>query len=233
MTILYNNVPFDPFCSCNWGFSCLIRRPEDTILFDAGGNADILERNMVRLGVNPSEISLVVFSHNHSDHTEGLWRILQAHDPLPVCLPSSFPPRFRQRIESLGHTVLLSQGPLELCPGLGVTGPMGTGIEEQALWVKTAGGVAIITGCAHPGIVPIARMASDRSSSPIYLLLGGFHLLHTREKGVQEVIRQLKEIGVRKVSPSHCTGEKAIGLFRESWGEDFIEAGCGAVVSLP
>ena len=83
------------------------------------------------------------------------------------------------------------------------------------------------------GIVPIARMPSELSSGPIYLLLGGFHLLHTSEEGVREVIRQLKELGVRKVAPSHCTGEKAVALFRESWGEDFIEAGCGAVVSLP
>ena len=120
-----------------------------------------------------------------------------------------------------------------LCPGVGVTGPMGTGIEEQGLWVKTAAGIAVITGCAHPGIVPIARLAAELSASPIYLLLGGFHLLHTSEKGVREVILQLKEIGVRKVAPSHCTGQKAVALFRESWCADFIEAGCVAVVSLP
>lgn len=88
----------------------------------------------------------MVLSHSHSDHTEGLWRILKTHDPLRVCIPPSFSPRFRKRIEDLRQAVLLSEEALELCPGMGVTGPMGTVIEEQALWVKTAAGVAVITG---------------------------------------------------------------------------------------
>ncbi|MCK4529142.1 hypothetical protein KAW18_17390 [candidate division WOR-3 bacterium] len=52
------------------------------------------------------------------------------------------------------------------------------------------------------------------------------------ENQVMEIIRQLKDLGVKKVGPSHCTGGKPIELFREAWGEDFIELGCGVKINI-
>jgi 7,8-dihydropterin-6-yl-methyl-4-(beta-D-ribofuranosyl)aminobenzene 5'-phosphate synthase len=63
--------------------------------------------------------------------------------------------------------------------------------------------------------------------------MGGFHLLGKDKAGIQAIIHNLKSQGVEKVAPSHCTGNKAIALFREAWDDDFIEGGCGAVIELP
>jgi len=51
----------------------------------------------------------------------------------------------------------------------------------------------------------------------IYLLMGRFHLLADTDTKVREVINNLKVLGVRKIAPSHCAGEKVIALFREAW----------------
>jgi 7,8-dihydropterin-6-yl-methyl-4-(beta-D-ribofuranosyl)aminobenzene 5'-phosphate synthase len=44
-------------------------RLDKTILFDTGGNGDILLANMQRLGLEPQGVNAVVFSHIHADHT--------------------------------------------------------------------------------------------------------------------------------------------------------------------
>jgi len=45
--------------------------------------------------------------------------------------------------------------------------------------------------------------------------------------------RQSHGPGVKEIAPSHCTGDKAISLFHQVWGDDFIEGGCGAIIEVP
>jgi len=42
LTVIFNNVPFDTDLRTSWGFSCLIQGTEQTILFDTGGDGNIL-----------------------------------------------------------------------------------------------------------------------------------------------------------------------------------------------
>jgi 7,8-dihydropterin-6-yl-methyl-4-(beta-D-ribofuranosyl)aminobenzene 5'-phosphate synthase len=63
--------------------------------------------------------------------------------------------------------------------------------------------------------------------------MGGFHLRGQSEPALQSTLHTLRELSVRKVAPSHCTGEEAVALFREARGSDFIDGGCGAVIDVP
>ena len=63
--------------------------------------------------------------------------------------------------------------------------------------------------------------------------MGGFHLLGRRPDANTATIEALRKLGVRKVAPSHCTGDEAIGMFRAVWGDDFLAGGCGAVIEMP
>ena len=65
-----------------------------------------------------------------------------------------------------------------------------------------------------------------------YLVMGGFHLGGMSDGQIKEIISTLKEMGVKKVAPSHCTGEKAMALFGKAWGDAFVEAGAGAIIQL-
>lgn len=47
------------------------------------------------------------------------------------------------------------------------------------------------------------------------------------------LLSNMGQLGIKKVAPNHCTGDKAIALFRQAWGDDFIEGGCGAIIEVP
>lgn len=232
ITVVYNNVPFDKDLETRWGISLLIEGLEKNILFDTGGEGVILLSNMHKLGIVPKDIDIVVLSHIHGDHTGGLWSILEKNSNISVYLPQSFSRGFKDRADKMSRKAIPVDKPVEICKGVWSTGELGTWIKEQSLVIKTSKGLIVITGCAHPGIVDIARFAKDNFGDDIYLILGGFHLTSYSESRVQKIIKQLKQLGVKKVGPSHCTGGGPIELFKEAWGEDFVDLGCGANLKI-
>jgi len=230
--IVYNNLPFSRNVTCAWGMGCVIRGFDHTILFDTGGDGNILLSNMRKINIDPQEIDMVVLSHIHGDHTGGLWRFLEVNADVTVYLPSSFPGNFKQRVYQMGAKYVEIGKPVEIMPDVFSTGELGTWIKEQALVLRTDKGLIIITGCSHPGIVSIAKRAVEVVQDKIYLITGGFHLGGTSKREIDNIIKELKAIGVEKIGPSHCTGQQAIESFRNAWGKNFIDGGCGANIQI-
>jgi 7,8-dihydropterin-6-yl-methyl-4-(beta-D-ribofuranosyl)aminobenzene 5'-phosphate synthase len=112
-----------------------------------------------------------------------------------------------------------------------VVGVLGGTIVEQALVLELGQEAAIVTGCAHPGIVEVVRRA--RRADPVGLIAGGFHLKDAGERDVANTTAALRELGVRRAAPSHCTGERAMRAFQQAFGSGFIPSGAGAVIQLP
>lgn len=232
ITVLYDNYVLCEECRADWGFSCLIAGMEKTILFDAGAHGKILLDNMDTLQVNAGDVELVVISHDHLDHTGGLPAFLSRRTGIPVYLPKSVSSGLIQSVQTHGATVVIPEEPSEICKRVHLTGPMPGPVVEQSLVLDTPKGLVVITGCAHPGVVQIVRKAKDMLSKDVYLVLGGFHLLNMSDSQVQEIIQQFRDLGVRKVGPSHCTGPRAIELFRQAYGTDFVPVGVGRI-SMP
>jgi len=125
---------------------------------------------------------------------------------------------------------------LQICQGVHVTGsaftwPIMRNVE-QSLVLDTTKGLVVVTGCAHPGIVEIVKKAKQMLNKDVYLVLGGFHLLDLSDSQIQRIIQQFRELGVQKVGASHCTGDRAIQLFKEAYREDFVPIGVGRI-SIP
>jgi 7,8-dihydropterin-6-yl-methyl-4-(beta-D-ribofuranosyl)aminobenzene 5'-phosphate synthase len=127
---------------------------------------------------------------------------------------------------------ILIETPKKLFEHVYSTGQLGDGIQEQSLILDTPKGLVIITGCAHPGIVRIAEKTKAFLRKKIYLIMGGFHMIGHSPSRIKEQMQQLKALGVHKIAPSHCTGERAIEAFREQWKDNFINGGCGTVIEL-
>jgi 7,8-dihydropterin-6-yl-methyl-4-(beta-D-ribofuranosyl)aminobenzene 5'-phosphate synthase len=233
ITVAYNNLPHAAGLATAWGFAAVVETGGRKVLFDTGGDGPTLLANLRRLDISPESIDAVVLSHIHGDHTGGLDGFLERHGDVVVYLPRSFPASLRDAVEGRGARVTLVGGAQRLFATVHSTGEMDGGIKEQALIVDTGAGLVVITGCAHPGIVEVARAARSYLGREIYLLMGGFHLAGESERDLPGTLRALRELGVRKVAPSHCTGSKAIARFQETWGIDFIEGGCGAVIVIP
>jgi 7,8-dihydropterin-6-yl-methyl-4-(beta-D-ribofuranosyl)aminobenzene 5'-phosphate synthase len=188
---------------------------------------------MERLGLDSRGIDAIVLSHIHGDHTGGLGAILSRNPKITVYLLESFPASFRQEITRADGKVETVSGPRRLFDNMYSTGEMGTTIKEQALIVDTPRGLLVITGCAHPDVADMAERAKKYLGKDIYLLMGGFHLGGKTDAEIRTVTKRLKALGVRKVAPSHCTGDSAIRLFREEWKNNFVEGGMGAVIEIP
>jgi 7,8-dihydropterin-6-yl-methyl-4-(beta-D-ribofuranosyl)aminobenzene 5'-phosphate synthase len=101
-------------CCAAHGFSCVVTAWRGdlcrTVLFDAGPDAWVFERNVGRLGCDLAGIHGIVLSHGHWDHAGGLLRALEmiqlanGGKPLPTCL---HPGMYRRRaIKSAHHDML-------------------------------------------------------------------------------------------------------------------------------
>jgi 7,8-dihydropterin-6-yl-methyl-4-(beta-D-ribofuranosyl)aminobenzene 5'-phosphate synthase len=229
---MYDNYVFDKACKTDWGFACMIDGPEKPILFDTGGNGDLLLANFKTMGTSPADVKLVVISHNHGDHTGGLLPFLRKNRGVAVFLPAKTPDGFVDDARELASEVTVVRQPTKICRGAVVLGPMGSRIVEQSLVVDTECGLVIVTGCSHPGIVAIAQKAKEELGRDIYMILGGTHLLRHSEEDLRVVIHALKELGVQRMAPSHCSGDKAIAMFKEAFGDGFVQMGVGRVIKI-
>ena len=106
-------------------------------------------------------------------------------------------------------------------------------LYEQAIILTFENKSYIFTGCSHPGIVQIVSKAkSIHPENPIQLVAGGFHLGSHSDTQVREISGELKELGVDVLAPSHCTGERAIEVFRDDWGDRFLSFNLGDVYQI-
>ncbi|MCD6340902.1 MAG: MBL fold metallo-hydrolase, partial [Desulfurococcales archaeon] len=101
----------------DWGFACVVRGLEKTILFDTGSDDRILLPNMRKLGIEPGQIDVVVISHSHGNHTGGLGKFLAVRADVPVYAPTGLREPVKEQIRSHGGKLVEADGSLEICPG--------------------------------------------------------------------------------------------------------------------
>jgi len=230
ITIIYDNSSSSSDVVAGWGFSCLVDR---RILFDTGENGDSLLHNMEQLNSDPSKIELVVISHDHWDHTGGLWELLKVRRGLRVYSCPGFSQAFKNKVEQLGGDLVEADSHLQIGRGISVTGEIpgkykDASMPEQALTVETQDGITVITGCSHPGIVSMVRVVKQQSpDSNISLVFGGFHLMNQDRRTIQTIAESMKEMGVERVGPTHCTGYDAQLVFKQVYRDNYLTIQAG------
>jgi 7,8-dihydropterin-6-yl-methyl-4-(beta-D-ribofuranosyl)aminobenzene 5'-phosphate synthase len=234
VTIVYDNRAIRRGITAAWGFASLIEGLEKTVLFDTGSDAPTLLGNMRELDVTPDIVDVVVLSHAHDDHAGGMEGFLAENSDVTVYLLESFPGTLKSTAELHGARVVELTEPTEVCEGAILTGEMvgESGIPEQSLVLTGDGGSAVVTGCAHPGIVSIVDEVTAVTGAPVRLVLGGFHLFKEADTTIVEVVSRLKKLGVSYAAPCHCSGERAIELFSESYGSRFWSCSAGTVIEI-
>lgn len=231
ITTLYDNYLWTESLTTDWGFAALIELDGTTILFDTGTKDSILLGNIDKLGLKPESVGYVVLSHYHGDHTGGLVSFMEKWGAKKLYLPQSFPAAFKEKAGKYGEVVEVG-GAAKICDHVYTTGELGTAIIEQSLVIETSKGFILITGCAHPGIVDIIKKAKEITPQEAYLVLGGFHLGAKSDRELDDIISAFRSLGIKKVSPTHCTGDQAIEKFRKEYGEDFIRNGVGKKIVI-
>jgi 7,8-dihydropterin-6-yl-methyl-4-(beta-D-ribofuranosyl)aminobenzene 5'-phosphate synthase len=227
---LFDNETINKDLRRGWGLSFLI---DHKILFDTGENGFWLLENMRNLNVDIERIKTVVISHDHWDHTGGLWEVLKNRKGLKVYACPNFSSEFKKKVRGLKGELIESERVTKIAENIFTTGEIageykGKHMSEQALVVKTDKGLAVITGCAHPGIIKIVKkVKKDFGHGKIHLVFGGFHLIDKYEPEIISLAEELGEMGIEKVGPAHCSGYDAKLIFKEVYGDAFVPIKAG------
>jgi 7,8-dihydropterin-6-yl-methyl-4-(beta-D-ribofuranosyl)aminobenzene 5'-phosphate synthase len=129
------------------GFSALVERGDERVLFDTGQGYALVHNARI-LGIDLAAIKKVVLSHGHNDHTGGLAEFLRVGEGREIFAhPGIFSSRFREvpdgapkpigipftrsYLEGLGARFNLSEEPQEVAEGIWTTGvvPQWTSFE--------------------------------------------------------------------------------------------------------
>jgi 7,8-dihydropterin-6-yl-methyl-4-(beta-D-ribofuranosyl)aminobenzene 5'-phosphate synthase len=89
-----------------------------------------------------------------------------------------------------------------------------------------------MTGCSHPGIAIMLKEIKSTFNKNIYMVFGGFHLLQKSDTEMEQIIEDIKALGVVKCGATHCTGEKQTEMIREAFGTNFFELGVGNIIVI-
>lgn len=231
MTIVFDNYNRNyPQLRSLWGFSAYLEAHR--LLFDTGSNGRVLLENMKALDIDPKEIEYLFISHAHWDHIGGLDSILEANPNITLFVPESLSKHLIKDLHTLAKEVIVTTNkPQNLFGMLYASGLLGDKTPEQSLIIDGEKPV-VLTGCGHYGIENIVNRASEIIHKPIHLAVGGFHLMHSDQKQILETILELKKSGVQFVCPTHCTGDQAIEMFAQSFGDHYIQGGIGAHIKI-
>jgi len=233
--MIYNNTGSAAGMENKWGLSVYMEFKEHKLLFDTGGDPEVLRKNIEAAGIDLAGLSTVVISHNHWDHFKGMEHVLNQAKP-DLYVVNNDLEEYRQKYPDL--LVVGVNSAKEIQPGIWTSGQLFNEnarqkIYEQALVLLSGEKCFVFTGCSHPGIIHmLENIRNVHKDKSIELVAGGFHLIMKKENEIQEISEGLKRLGVKKLAASHCTGEPAIQYFKNDWGKDFIDFNLGEMLEL-
>jgi len=208
------------------------------ILFDTGESAEYLFNNMSLMNIDVLDIEAVVISHDHWDHTGGLWEVLKRRKGLKVYACPHFSEEFKERVKRLQGELREADRFIKISKNIFITGEIpgvycNQYMPEQALIIKTENGITVITGCAHPGIVKIVeRVKEEFSKERLNLVLGGFHLMDKGKRVIEIIVERFKELGVKQVGPTHCSGKEAERIFQGAYKNNYLTISAGQTIDV-
>jgi len=235
ITILAEGSTQEQRLAKHWGLAILV---DGDILFDTFGLPGYVAQRLADAGIGVDAVKHIAISHDDWDHVAGLGDLVERAHGAVVYLCPHFNPGIKALMRSSGARVIEVDKPLEIRKGIFLSGELeggsrdGVALPEQYLAIKTPRGLAVITGCAHPGIVRIVEHAKRCFDPDVRLLIGGFHLKDNSDEVNAGVAAALKALGVRGVMPLHCTGKRAADIFRRVYGDECIMSGEGRAVEL-
>src|ERR1700719_3024583 len=104
-------------------------------------------------------------------------------------------------------------------------------LRELSLVINTSEGLVIVVGCSHPGIDKIVE-AATAINPRIHFIAGGFHLVVAPDPDMERIVSALHDqFKVEYVAPGHCTGEPAFTALRKAFGDHYLYAGLGTILT--
>lgn len=154
-----------------------------------------------------------------------------------------------------GGSVVHTDKPTEVFPGITVTGPVkrvtdfeqvsgpffldAEGnkpdllVDDQSLFFESAGGMVVVLGCAHAGVVNTLQYISELSGAKeFYAVMGGMHLGNATDERITKTVEALRGFKVARIGPCHCTGQEAVRKISRAFPDGFFECSTGVRVEF-
>lgn len=232
--ILFDKEAIDSTFLTGWGVSYLVG---DQVLFDTGEKFEALLHNAEKLGVDLKTIPAVVISHDHWDHTGGLWELLSYNHQITVYSCPHFSDAFKKKVRDAGANLVELADKTRISGNIYSTGEIlgvykHSPLAEQSLVIEGPRALAIICGCAHPGILHIIHTVQGIFDKDARIVLGGLHLMDTEKRIIECMIEEFLRLGITLVGPSHCSGFEAISLFKERYQNNFLKVQTGGSLEI-
>lgn len=94
--------------------------------------------------------------------------------------------------------------------------------DEICVGVKTAEGMIILMGCAHPGFLNMIESIKENFNEKIIGVIGGTHLVEADDERLDKSVEHINKLNIKLLGLSHCTGEKASKIFNEKCKGTFV-----------
>jgi len=102
-------------------------------------------------------------------------------------------------------------------------------VDDLALWIQADGGLIVVVGCCHAGVVnTLSHVRQLSDGSRIRAVVGGFHLLNAAPQRLDQTMAALRSVDPEVVVACHCTGQRAIEALRETLGSRVVPAAAGS-----
>lgn len=89
-------------------------------------------------------------------------------------------------------------------------------------------GQVVFSACSHAGVINVLTHArSVFPTTPLYGVMGGFHLSGVTEKIIPETIADLQGLGLALLAPAHCTGWRAVSAMARVFGDELAPSAVG------
>jgi len=214
LTILYDNEVYKKGIGLkpDWGFSCLLEKKDENILFDCGAKGSILLNNMQKLGINAKDIDKIFISHEHWDHNGGLKSLIPYIENAEL---------FRQEKKDFSKKIKLKnvEKPKMISNGVYTTGRLpGSPVDEQSLVIKGKKGWYVLVGCSHSGVENVLQVSKKFGN--VVGIIGGLH-------GFNDFL-VLKKLDL--ICPCHCTNHKK--NLENIYPAKFVECGVGRIIDI-
>jgi 7,8-dihydropterin-6-yl-methyl-4-(beta-D-ribofuranosyl)aminobenzene 5'-phosphate synthase len=105
--------------------------------------------------------------------------------------------------------------------------------DDIALIIRTREGLALITGCAHRGIVnTVCHVQKLTGGEHIHTIIGGMHLMVASLERIEKTALELKKLGLQRLGVSHCTGFNASSVLARELGDVFFLNNAGTQLTI-